>query len=374
MQKKEDGEMSKLDEILKRLESFEIRLQKVEESTKLLSLTNFRTSVDKNGAKSQELPDMFRFPSAMWRVPALPRVLSGSVTPHTCSEKVLGVENKKPLRILLIRHAESEGNVSPKAYEIYQDHGLPLTKRGVEMAEITGEKVSSHLDNLYKRGVLNLLDDKIGIYVSPYLRTRSTLQGLLDGGLSHFINEDCIWESQYLTEMDWGLFEGDGWLKTETREMPEYERNRLKRAKNGKFYARCPNGESVKDVVMRVDLFIRRLLRRYLTSDFRYNTFVIVSHGITIRAFIMRWFHLGPLWYEKSTNHPNCSVYEIFEAEHKFIFGGYDKQGQVVSLEELNQNLVREKEVRYKYYLRKRDSSSKSSTCHSVKPKILIQF
>merc|ERR1712203_996302 len=90
------------------------------------------------------------------------------------------------------------------------------------------------------------------------------------------------------------------------------------------FYARCPNGESVKDVVMRADLFIRRLLRRYVTSGYKQNTFVIVSHGITIRAIIMRWFHLGPLWYEKSTNHPNCSAYEIFREESKFIIGGYN--------------------------------------------------
>jgi len=149
--------------------------------------------------------------------------------------------------------------------------------------------------------------------------------------------------------------------------MPEYERNSLKRAKYGKFYARCPNGESVKDVVMRVDLFIRRLLRRYLTSEFRYNTFVIVSHGITIRAFIMRWFHLGPMWYEKSTNHPNCSIYEIFEAEQKFIFGGYDKYGQVVSLKKLNQNLVSEEEVRYKYHLKGCDLRSETSNRSSLK-------
>merc|ERR1719419_545164 len=102
-----------------------------------------------------------------------------------------------------------------------------------------------------------------------------TLQGLLDGGLSRHVKEDNIWESQYLTELDWGLFEGDGWQKAEMREMPEYERNRLKRAKHGKFYARSPNGESVKDVVKRVDLFTRRLLRRYKWSGCKLNTFVI---------------------------------------------------------------------------------------------------
>jgi len=352
--------MSKCDEILKRLESFEARLKEVEKGAKLLNvkrvLNRRNFTSDKKVQENLDF-DMFRSHSSMCSANDL---LDGSVTPEhsVFSEKVMGVECKNPLRIILVRHAESEGNVNPKAYEIYQDHGLPLTKTGIKMAECAGAWLSDHLNELSRKDLLNLRDDKIGIFVSPYVRTRNTLQGLLDGGLAHFVNEENIWESQYLTEMDWGLFEGDGWQKTETREMPEYERNSLKRAKQGKFYARCPNGESVKDVVMRVDLFIRRMLRRYYTSGFRLNTFIIVSHGITIRAFIMRWFHLSPLWYEKSTNHPNCSAYEIFKGDHKFIFGGYDNRGEVLSINALNQNLTRKEEVRHKYYLRKQLSKA----------------
>merc|ERR1719320_483067 len=100
---------------------------------------------------------------------------------------------------------------------------------------------------------------------------------------------------------------------------------------------------------MRVDLFSGRMVRRYKASRFRMNTFIIVSHGITIRAFIMRWFHLDPLWYEKSQNHPNCSVYEICGGEHKFIFGGFNKEGEIVTAKDLNQAEVDKEEVSYSY-------------------------
>jgi len=347
--------VSKFDKVFTRLDDIQARLDALEKLTS--SLPVMRDYLKRESKKDDDFKldydNMARTPSMMWSTDNFNR----HATPEfpVSSEKLLGAAFKKPIRIFLIRHAESEGNVDPKAYEKYQDHALPLTARGTKMSESAGAMLSGYLNKLSREGSLDLNNDSVGIFVSPYTRTRATLQGLLDGGLADFVTEEMIWESQYLTEMDWGLFEGDGWQMEEVREMPEYERNRCKRAKNGKFYARCPNGESVKDVVMRVDLFTRRLLRRYLTSSYRLNTFVIVSHGITIRAFIMRWFHMGPQWYEKSTNHPNCSVYEIFQSESKFIFGGYGHNAELVDMKELNKNLVSADEVRHKYDFKKKN-------------------
>jgi 2,3-bisphosphoglycerate-dependent phosphoglycerate mutase len=35
---------------------------------------------------------------------------------------------------------------------------------------------------------------------------------------------------------------------------------------------------------------------------------VIVSHGITIRAFLTMWLHLTPEWFEEEPNPANCSI------------------------------------------------------------------
>merc|ERR1719319_1256543 len=229
------------------------------------------------------------------------------------------------------------------------------------MAEKTGLFMKRHLRKLQKSGKFNVYDDQLGVYVSPYLRTRQTLQGLLDGGLADYADETRIWESQYLTEMDWGLFEGEGWKQSETQRLPEYERNANKRAKKGKFYARCPNGESVKDVVTRVDLFAGRLQRRYLNSNYKCNTFVVVSHGVTVRALIMRWFHLTPGWYEQSTNHPNCSVYEICGGKNGFIFGGYGQDGKKLDIQRLNPRLPLQDSTRFTYEITKSRTGAASA-------------
>lgn len=352
---------SQFSDVFKRLDDIEARLTAVEKSKSthqqlMLPKVKSEWKVDESKLDHSKLVrhDLSLSPSSMWLSNQMNnRVVKLESAP---SEKLLGTAFKVPIRIILIRHGESLGNVDPKAYALYQDHAVPLTDRGVKMSESTGTKLSGYIKELSAAGSLDLRNDSIGIFVSPYARTRATLQGLLDGGLAEFIKEENVWESQYLTERDFGLFEGDGWKLDDIKKMPEYERNNCKRAKNGKFYARCPNGESVKDVVLRADLFTRRLLRRYLTSSYRLNTFVVVSHGITIRAFIMRWFHHGPLWYEKSTNHPNCSVYEIFDKESKFIYGGYDKNAELVDVKELNQSLVRGDEVQHKYDFKRKSS------------------
>ena len=60
----------------------------------------------------------------------------------------------------------------------------------------------------------------------------------------------------------------------------------------GRFYAKVPLGESRMDVCLRVKQFfgtIQRDATRHGITDL-----IIVSHGVTIRAFLMMWLHLTP--------------------------------------------------------------------------------
>jgi len=34
----------------------------------------------------------------------------------------------------------------------------------------------------------------------------------------------------------------------------------------------------------------------------------IFTHGITLRCFLLRWFHYPPEWYESENNPKNCSI------------------------------------------------------------------
>lgn len=84
----------------------------------------------------------------------------------------------KPLdrveRIILVRHGESLGNVDEASYETIADWIVPLTVRGKRQARSAGRTIQQLLAEGDKDG-----DSRVHFYVSPYLRTRQTLRGIL---------------------------------------------------------------------------------------------------------------------------------------------------------------------------------------------------
>jgi broad specificity phosphatase PhoE len=54
---------------------------------------------------------------------------------------------------------------------------------------------------------------------------------------------------------------------------------------------RFPNGESGADVYDRVTLFEDHLTRDMVMGRYRGLNVVLVTHGLTLRIFLMRWFH-----------------------------------------------------------------------------------
>jgi len=47
---------------------------------------------------------------------------------------------------------------------------------------------------------------------------------------------------------------------------------------------------------------------------------IIVSHGVTLRAFVMCLFNKTPEWFEEEPNPPNCSIKLITSKEEKYIW------------------------------------------------------
>jgi 2,3-bisphosphoglycerate-dependent phosphoglycerate mutase len=113
--------------------------------------------------------------------------------------------------------------------------------------------------------------------------------------------------------MSYGLFDG---LRDE--ELPNtYPREHAYYQKHvdfeGEFYAPMPLGESRVQVADRVKGVFGTLIRdnRERENGWRIRNFIIVSHGVTIRAFIMQWLHLTPEWYQAQRNPANASVLMI---------------------------------------------------------------
>lgn len=197
--------------------------------------------------------------------------LVGVVVSHMTRGRT--TRRNKPRRIILVRHGQSLGNIDPLAYETIPDHRLPLTDVGMEQARRAGDAI---------RRIIG--PSRVHAYVSPHTRTMQTFGGMLpafeDGQIIKVRMEPRI------REQDWGNFQN----------VDEMRLTRKDRHKYGRFYFRFPNGESGADVFDRVTTFfdtIHRSWERAPSSSVRDDTVLIVTHGLTLRLFLMRWFQVS---------------------------------------------------------------------------------
>ncbi len=219
-----------------------------------------------------------------------------------------------PRRIVLIRHGESEGNVDETAYVRTADWRISLTNRGREQAAEAGRELQHVLG-----------DHPTMWYVSPYVRTQQTLSELLkhwpsapvaDGARASRLKQAGhlslgIREEPRIAEQQFGNFQN----------VEEVLAAKEERARFGRFWYRFPNGESGLDVYNRTTSFISTIFRdmraiqhllsspdgEVSTSGAEYNV-VIVTHGLTLRLFLMRWLRWSVMAFENSRNPPNAAV------------------------------------------------------------------
>ncbi|OGL95357.1 hypothetical protein A2348_01490 [Candidatus Uhrbacteria bacterium RIFOXYB12_FULL_58_10] len=176
-----------------------------------------------------------------------------------------------PLRLTLVRHGESEGNVAHHASlrgddscftaEFLERHSRTwrLTERGREQARATGEWIRSN-NPPYSH-----------YFTSDYFRARETAALL---GL-----ENAQWRVDfYLRERDWGDLD----VMCHRDRLARFAENIERRAINGFLWC-PPNGETMVEVCGRVDRMLDTLHRE--CTDGRA---IIVCHGEVMWAFRMR--------------------------------------------------------------------------------------
>ncbi|MDE6021527.1 MAG: histidine phosphatase family protein [Ruminococcus sp.] len=159
------------------------------------------------------------------------------------------------MKLYLIRHAESYGNIKGK---IISTTDFELTEKGIAQSQRIGQKICSELKG-----------SPISAYCSSLARARQTLTEVL-----HCIGQENteITETDYLKEMDLGLLEGMTWEERRQR-YPEIDLDK----KLSLIQAPC--GESYQDVKNRCKMFAEK----YLEKEVDEKSIIIVSHGITLR-------------------------------------------------------------------------------------------
>ncbi len=189
----------------------------------------------------------------------------------------------RPNRILLIRHGESEGNIDKSQYQFVPDYALVLTPKGIVQAQQAGREIKEIIGS-----------ESLYVYLSPYFRTRQTFQHLKTGLEA---NISKIIEDPRIRELDWGHL----------RHPDDNEEIIKQRDDFSTFYYRIPDGESGADVYDRVTTFLETLYRDFNKPDYPQNT-LIVTHGLTLRLFLMRWFHWTVEEFENLRNPRNCQI------------------------------------------------------------------
>jgi broad specificity phosphatase PhoE len=227
------------------------------------------------------------------------KVHSKSLSSFSDSQKK---PTQRPKRIILIRHGESIGNVDDCAYVTTPDWRVPLTERGIEQSFEAGKKLRDIIGE----------DGKVFFYYSPYMRTRQTLKEL-----QHHIKDDqiiSVREEPRISEQQFGNFQNveDVWeFKKERHEF-------------GRFYYRFQSGEAGLDVYSRVSSFISTLVRdcqQYQKAGYDLDevNVVIITHGLSLRLFLMRWFQVRhmvlflQIWSSQdSTNYGKFHLISMF--------------------------------------------------------------
>ena len=185
---------------------------------------------------------------------------------------------------------------------------MPLTKLGWEQAR--------HAGKVLKEKVLTENNQSVHFIVSPYVRTVETFHGLVSAWcdpseFNHIKDRQkrvkawysrlhqlgISWnEDSRIREQDFGNYQDP-----ETIRKAKQERHRF-----GVFYYRFPHGESASDVFDRVSTFLDSLWRSFEMNKAR--NYVLVTHGISIRVLLARYFRYTIDQFNILSNPRNCEM------------------------------------------------------------------
>lgn len=212
-----------------------------------------------------------------------------------------------PPRIILVRHAESAGNVDANTYKALPDNQVPLTPEGHRQAQFAGDKIKA----IVEAG--GDPDYKVFFFISPYKRSQQTFNEISAAFSPRHMKG--VRQEVQLREQDFGNFQDPSRIRNDLQ-----ERNLF-----GRFWYRFPNGESGADVYDRITIFEDHLVRDMNAGLFSGRTSVVlVTHGLALRVMLMRWFHWSVDEFLEVYNPPNAEplVLEKMSWEEVMETGG----------------------------------------------------
>jgi broad specificity phosphatase PhoE len=201
----------------------------------------------------------------------------------------------KPIAIYLVRHGESEGNVNEDIYKTIPDWKIGLTPKGKKQAVEARHTLYKDINENLPDSHYSIYDRApVFIYSSPLYRAQQTAE------IINCSFDAKIFYDPRLREQEWGNYAENHLVKKIEAE----------RKKFSTFYYRMPNGESGADVYDRITTILDTMFRDFAKDNFPWNV-IIVSHGLAIKAFLMRWYHWSPEDFDNYHNLKNCEIVKM---------------------------------------------------------------
>lgn len=226
------------------------------------------------------------------------------------------------MKIFLIRHGQSLGDVDHKVRSTMPDNRIPLTERGIAQAGDLHKNIISILSDISPKPY-DKYKDRLNIEFSPFERTRQTKDVLI----SNLQNKEGVLisktkENFLLSEQQFGLYNGLTGDEIKGLYPVEHDWHQKYLDHNSRFFSPIPMGESRFQVTLRAKLFLNELKENYIHSD----NVIVVSHATFIRAFIMVLLDKTPEWFDEEKKPNNCSIRLLklpYREDCGYVFEGF---------------------------------------------------
>ncbi|CAE7219206.1 unnamed protein product [Symbiodinium necroappetens] len=195
---------------------------------------------------------------------------------------------KLPLKIILVRHGQSEGNLDKTLFKTKGDNLMELTELGSRQAVAVGKRVKKVVH-----------DEKVHFYVSPFQRTLQTARNMIFSAFDPYQVVDVSVDPR-IREQEFGNLQGDNFVGL-----------RQESTKIRRFWYRFPTGESGADVYDRTRQWWDSMMDRHLMEQSGASSIIVVTHGLTMRLILMQLFHWSPNTFHTVWNPDNCAMYVL---------------------------------------------------------------
>lgn len=186
-------------------------------------------------------------------------------------------------QVLLIRHAQSEEDVTPDIRSRVSDRRIAITTTGknevLEMVEALRRKISRYRKILVITSPSNRADQTMSLFCSCFPEINFV-----------FTREECI------RNLNWGSVDESN-LK-----FVEEERYRV-----GVLYFQFPDGDNTLEFVKKVEDFVRNLLKKGRRKNHP-RCVLIFTHGFALRVIVKAFLGMSDDEFRYLANPSNCYV------------------------------------------------------------------